>query len=541
MLHEENIISKPLEDIDVRVGIIFPDYYENSLLSLGYQIIYYMLNERNDCFCERIVFPHTKSIETNTPLNEFDILSFSIHHTTGYFNMIEMLKKDGIPVLREDRTEDDPLIIAGGPCITANPMPVKDFIDICWIGEVENGLYEFVDTYKKFKKDHLEEFTKIEGLYVPKLNNPTNITLISDMNEKYHVYKPFTAKDEDNNIVNTIHLDVLRGCSHGCRFCMAGYLYKPSRETDFDKLIEIAEESRKYSGINKVSLVGPDLSDFSKFFELIKALHSRDFNVHIPSVRLEKITKELLVLFKNSRLDRFDIAQESIYKIRKSVNKDVPDDVIQNVVETAFDIGLNLKFLFLIGFPNETEEDIRDLAKYIKSILKTRDKYDKNLEVDFRISPVVPKPHTPFQWEPLDIDIINYKIDVFLDELSDLDLDFIGKTMFGLSYINYSINARFDFNSNEDCIKDYILSCGGSEVGELIMNKSYDSPLSEWENYFPRYEIGDELPWDGINLGYRDSFIPREHRKMLKAKTTQWCGESPCYNCKDNCDDNPFV
>ena len=195
----------------------------------------------------------------------------------------------------------------------------------------------------------------------------------------------------------------------------------------------------------------------------------------------------------------------------------------------------------MIGFPNETEEDIRDLAKYIKSILKTRDKYDKNLEVDFRISPVVPKPHTPFQWEPLDIDIINYKIDVFLDELSDLDLDFIGKTMFGLSYINYSINARFDFNSNEDCIKDYILSCGGSEVGELIMNKSYDSPLSEWENYFPRYEIGDELPWDGINLGYRDSFIPREHRKMLKAKITQWCGESPCYNCKDNCDDNPFV
>ena len=457
--------------------------------------------------------------------------------------MVEMLKKENIPVLSKDRTSDDPLIIAGGPCVTANPMPVKNFIDIFCIGEGEEVLFNFIDTYQKFEnpREHLEEFLKIEGLYAPKFNNPTNITLINDMDKKYHILNPIAVKDENNEIVNSIRLDVLRGCSHGCRFCMAGFLYKPSRETSFDKLMEIAEKSRENSGINEIYMVGPDISDHPKIFELIETLYERDFNIFIPSMRLEKITKEFLQIFKNSGLDRFDIAPESIYKIRKSVNKDVPDEVVQNVMEMALDTGLHLKFLFLMGFPNETNEDIVDLANYIKSILKTRDSFDKNLEVDFRVSPVVPKPHTPFQWEPFDIDIINSKIDLLMEELSDLNLYCLGDTMFGLSYINYDINVRFDFNSNDDCYKDYILSCGGSEVGELIMNTDYDSPISEWEQYFPRYEIGDELPWDCINLGYRNSFIPREYRKMMKGKVTPWCGEAPCYNCKDNCYENVFI
>lgn len=543
MFHEENIILKSFDGIDIKVGIIFPDYYENSLLSLGYQIVYHMLNDRDDCFCERIVFPYTKSIETGTSLNDFDILSFTIHHTTGYFNMIEMLKNANISILSEDRVDDDPLIIAGGPIITGNPMPVERFFDICCIGEGENILNPLLDTYKKFEnpKAHLEEFLKIEGLYIPKFKNHTKITLIDNMDEKFHIYKPFTVKDENDNIVNSISLDVLRGCSHGCRFCMAGFLYKPSRQISFDKIIEIAEKSREYSGINSVYLVGPDLSDFSRFVELIETLHNKGFNVGVPSVRLEKITRELLQYFKDSGLNRFDIAPESIFKIRKSLNKDVPDDLVQNVIEMALDVGLGLKFLFLIGFPNETDDDVVDLARYIKSILKTRDRYDKNLEIDFRISPVVPKPHTPFQWEPFNMSSVNSKINLFLEELSDLNLKCIGNTMFGLSYTNYSINVRFDFNSNEDCFKDYILSCGGSEVGELIMGSDYNVPLSEWEKYFPKYEIGDELPWDCINLGYRDSFISIEHKKMLDFKVTPWCGDSLCYNCKDNCNQNILI
>ena len=543
MFHEENIILKQLDNIDIRIGLIYPDYYENVMLSLGFNLLYHLFNERDDCYCERIVFPHIKSIETNSSLNDFDILSFTIHHTDQYFKMIDMLKKANIPILRDDRTSDDPLIIAGGPIVTANPMPINEFVDIACIGEGECMLDDLIDTFKKFEnpRDHLEEFLKIKGLYISEFNNHTDVALIDNMDEKFHIYNPFVVKDENNKIVNTIHLDVLRGCSHGCRFCMAGFLYKPSRETSFEKLIEIAEESRKNSGINAVYLVGPDLSDHSKFFDLIDELHERNFNVGFPSMRLENISKGLLQNLKDSGADRFDLAPESIYKIRRSVNKDFSDETVENVMKTAFEIGFNLKFLFLMGFPNETDEDVVNLAKYVKSILKTRDSINKDLEVDFRVSPVVPKPHTPLQWEAFDIDTINSKIDIFLDELSDLNLDFVGKTILGTTYINYSINVRLDFNSNEDCYKDYVLSCGGSEVNELIMNVNLDSPISDWEKYYPKYKIGDKLPWDCINLGYRNSFIEREHKKMFKNVLTPWCGESPCYNCKDNCSDNIFI
>ena len=536
------IIVMLITSLDL-IAYYYPDFYENSLLSLGFGLIYHMLNEREDCYCERIIFPHIKSIETNSPLKEFDILSFTIHHAEEYFNMLDMLRKANIPILRKDRTSDDPLIIAGGPIITANPTPLNKFIDIFCIGEGECILNDLIDTFKKFDnpKDHLDEFLKIKGVYVPEFNNHTEIALIDDMDKKFHIYNPFVVKNERDEIVNTIHLDVLRGCSHGCRFCMAGFLYKPSRETSFEKLIEVAEESRENSGINAVYLVGPDLADHSRFFELLDELHKRDFNVGFPSMRLEKISRKLLQVLKDSGADRFDLAPESIYKIRRSVNKDFSDETVNNVMKTAFEIGLNLKFLFLIGFPNETDEDIVSLAEYVKSILKERDSINKDLEVDFRVSPVVPKPHTPFQWEPLDIDSINSKIDIFLNELSDLNLDFLGKTMLGTTYANYSINVRLDFNSNEDCYKDYVLSCGGSKVGDFIMENALDTPISKWEKYFPKYEIGDELPWDCIDLGYRKSFLKREHKNMFKNKLTPWCGENPCYNCKDNCPDNIFT
>ena len=174
----------------------------------------------------------------------------------------------------------------------------------------------------------------------------------------------------------------------------------------------------------------------------------------------------------------------------------------------------------MFGFPNETEEDVIDLAKFIKHILKTRDRFNKNLYVDFKISPAIPGPHTPLQWEPFDINKINYKIGIFMEELSDLNLEYAGSTELGVNYLNYDINVRIDFNSNDGCLKEYVLFCGNDETGEFIMNNDFNAPISEWEKYLPIYNIGDELPWDYIDLGYRDSFIPREYKKMLKFKTT---------------------
>ena len=275
MVYEEkNTVLKSVDDVDIRLGLINPNNYNLAMQTLGYHILYQMLNEREDCFCERIIYPDVESIETNTNLKEFDILSFTIHYTFSYFNLVDMLKKAEVPVLRKNRTNEDPLIIAGGPIVTANPMPLSDFIDIFFIGDGEYVLNDFLDLYNKFEnpREHLEEFAKIEGLYIPELNNRTNIALVEDMDKKFHVTKPVIADNNEQNRINWIRLEVARGCSRGCRFCMSGYLYRPLRETSVERLVEIAEKTRKNTGFSKIFLSADAIADYSRIDELISSL-----------------------------------------------------------------------------------------------------------------------------------------------------------------------------------------------------------------------------------------------------------------------------
>ncbi|MCI6930016.1 MAG: radical SAM protein, partial [Methanobrevibacter boviskoreani] len=179
MIYEENIVQKKIQNIDIRFGLVYPNVYKIAMSSLGYQIIYNLLNDRDDCFCERIIFPNTRSIETNSPSSDFNILSFTIQFEEDYFNLVKILKESNIPLRREDRTDKDPLIIAGGPTVTANPMPIADFVDIFIIGEGENVLSEFLDLYREIPNPHenLDKFLDIESLYIPKFNNKTEISL----------------------------------------------------------------------------------------------------------------------------------------------------------------------------------------------------------------------------------------------------------------------------------------------------------------------------------------------------------------------------
>ncbi len=198
-------------------------------------------------FVKESYFQMFESIETNTNLMEFDMLSFSIYHTFNYFKVVDMLKKAEVPVLRHDRTNEDPLIIAGGPMVAANPMPISDFIDIFFIGDGEYILNDFLDLYKKFEnpREHLEEFAKIRGLYIPKLNNRTEIALVEDMDKKYHTTKPIIVGDNEKNRINWTRLEVTRGCGRGCRFCMSDYLFRPLRENSVKKLVEIVKKHVK--------------------------------------------------------------------------------------------------------------------------------------------------------------------------------------------------------------------------------------------------------------------------------------------------------
>ena len=535
MYLEENVVLKSLDDIDVRFGLVYPNEYEIAMITFGYRLLYHMLNERKDCFCERIIYPSVESIETETNLAEFDILRFSIHYTEDYFKVIEMLRKANIPVLRKDRTDDDPLIIAGGPCVTANPMPLSDFIDIFCIGEGEDVLTDLTNLYKKFKtpKKHLKEFTKIEGLYVPKFNNSTNLAFVENMDEKFHYTNPIVVKDNDH--INNIYLDVSRGCSRGCRFCMSGFLYRPVRETSVEKLIRIAEKSRENTGINKIWLIGFAVSDYSRINDLIDCLQERNFRINLPSLRIESITTNVLENLKNAGISDFAIALESTSKLRKSMNKDIPEESIQNLIKTAFKMGFNMKFLFILGFPNETDDDVIELANYIKSIINTKNSINKDLSLSFQFSLLTPKPQTPIQWETYDMDVIESKMDLFVDEFIDLDLQFFKYTEDETWYVGESNNFKVIFSSNEKAFKDYILSCGNCEVGNLLLNGDFNNPIEYWKKYLPKYKIGDPLPWDVINMGYTNNFIEKEHDRIIKGKSTPWCEVSPCYKCKNNC------
>ena len=365
MLHEKNTFQKNYRKIDVHFGLVYPNVYQTAMSSLGYNILYETLNKRDDAWCERIIYPNTASIESNTTSKYFDILSFTIQFEEDYFNVLEILKNSEIPLKRKDRSNKDPLIIAGGPSVSGNPLPLSDYIDLFIIGEGEYVLNEFVDTFKKSKKD-LSKYLKIDGIYIPQYNNKTKIAIVDDLDKTTHITRPIISKsdsDEYRNVFNnTIMLNVSRGCTRGCRFCMAGYIYRPMRQTSWEKLIEVACETRKTTGLNKITLIGAAVSDYRNLDSLIDELEGKGFQISTPSLRIESITKKTLKTLKKSGLKTITLAPESIERLRKSINKDIPDEKIFKIIQNACELNFNVKLYFLIGLPGETKEDIKELC-----------------------------------------------------------------------------------------------------------------------------------------------------------------------------------
>ena len=583
MFKEKNIIIKNPLKADIRLGLVYPNVYKTAMSSLGYQIIYNYMNEREDTYSERIIYPSTRSLETNSPLSDFDIVSFSLQYEQDYFHVLEMLKEAGIPLRREDRTPDDPLIIAGGPCASANPLPLSDFIDIFVVGEAEAVLYDFLDLYsslnlsKKSKKNKINKdvdsfnnekmdlspFWDIEGLYISEFNNETNIVLSEDMESIYHLTCPIVTETDDKDFIpafsNSILLNVSRACTRGCRFCMSSYMYRPLRETNLDDLFSIAEEARANTGLNKISLIGAAVSDYSRINDLTEGLKERGFQVSTPSMRIESITRETLTALKSSGLKTLTIAPESIYSLRKRINKEIKDEEVLRVISDAVGLGFNIKLYFLIGLPYESEDDIEELANMMKQIdsmkynigsnptssiklndnsikstlnsssendavssaskskkSRKKDKRSKSnkkakVSISFSVNPVIPKPHTPLQWESYDMKEIKSKIRYLKKNLKGLDIK---------------------FDSAKMGLIQYVLSCGDKDIGNLI-ERSLNEKISirEWGENAPSYDLEDELPWDSINVSVSKEFLKSEYEKIKTGEQTPWCEDGICYDC----------
>lgn len=561
MFRERNVIVKNPLKADIRFGLVYPNVYKTAMSSLGYQILYNYVNERDDCYAERITYPSIRSLETNSPLSDFDIISFSLQYEQDYFNALELLREADIPLRREERTSEDPLIIAGGPCASSNPLPLSDFIDIFVIGEAESVLYDFLDLYsslnvsKKNKRNDkseldLSSFLEIDGLYISKFNNNAKISLLEDMNDAYHLTYPIVTETDDEDLIpafsNSILLNVSRACSRGCRFCMSSYMYRPLRETDLDNLLRIADESRANTGLNKISLIGAAVSDYSRINELTESLKEMGFQVSTPSMRIESITRETLTALKSSGLKTLTLAPESIYSLRKRINKDISDEDVFRVINDAIELGFNIKLYFLIGLPYETQDDIIELASLMKQIDSMKYNIDSNskssiklndissksisnspsknggkkskssrkkpkVSISFSINPVIPKPHTPLQWESYDMKDIKSKIKYLKKNLKGLDMKFESAKM-GLI--------------------QYVLSCGDRDIGNMI-ERSLNEKISirEWAQNAPVYEFGDDLPWDSIDVSVSKEFLISEYEKIKTSEQTPWCEDGPCYNC----------
>lgn len=512
MLYEKNIFKKNIKNIDIHLGLAYPNIYRTAMSSLGYNILYNHLNEREDTWCERIIFPSINSIESNTPSRYFDIISFTLQFEEDYFNVLKMLKSAEIPLKREDRTDDDPLIIAGGPCATANPQPLSDYIDMFIIGEGEYVVDEILDKHLQTEDKNLEKFLDIPGVYIPEYDNKAKIRIVEDMNYAYHITQPVISQSDDDEYQtifnNSIMLNVSRGCTRGCRFCMSSYLYRPMRQTDYKKLIDIAIKNRENTGLDKITLIGAAVSDYHDLEKLIHGLEDENFQISTPSLRIESITKETLQSLKNSGLKTITLAPESIPKLRKVINKDILEEEIFTVIENAVELDFKIKLYFLIGIPGESMDDIEELCQYMKKIANMH--YNiKN--VKFSVNPIIPKPHTPLQWEPYNFKDIKKKTRYIKKEMR-----------------KYNIKCE----SPKKGLIQYILSCGNRGIGAII-EKSLEKQvtLKEWREAIPNYNFDDELPWSNIDVGVNEKFLKIENRRLRNLKQTPWCETSPCYNC----------
>ncbi|MDL2289677.1 TIGR03960 family B12-binding radical SAM protein [Clostridia bacterium OttesenSCG-928-F22] len=575
--NELNSVVK--RDVDIRFAFAFPDVYEVGMSHLGLRILYDTINKRQDSCCERVFAPWIDmeeqmrkhdiplfTLETKTPVSQFDLLGFTLQYEMSYTNILNMMALAGIPMHTSERTQG-PFIIVGGPC-AYNPEPIAPFVDIVLLGDGEEAIHQVLDAYAAWKKRgaprqaFLEDIASIKGVYIPSFYEATyhngkfaGLTPLSEAAPAF--IEKAIVKDLQNvslehmlvPYLQTVHdrimLEVFRGCTRGCRFCQAGYVYRPVRERGVDTLLQTAKCLVAQTGYEEISLSSLSTGDYSKLDTLLQALidefSSKKVALSLPSLRIDSFMRGYLEKIGQVRKTGLTFAPEAgSQRLRDVINKGVTEQDLLSCAKDAFEMGYStIKLYFMIGLPTETYEDldgIVDLARKVGDVYYSipKDKRKKGLRITISTSSFVPKPHTPFQWCAQDsyesiqekqrylsaqLRTLRYvKYNYHDAALSIMEAAFArgDRRMANVLLLAHTLGCKFDGWQDQfklDCWKE-AFELSGTSPGDTCGSIALDAPLA----------------WGHLHCGVSMDYLKREYDNALHAQTTPDCRQG-CQAC----------